>query len=273
MTEETFYTNWTPEQYQTYLKGASALEFVKAYKAQSYQLMDAQPGHKILDVGCGNGDDVRALAQIVGVEGLVTGVDHSQEMIDAANSHEGNVGLSVRFQIGDVQHLDFADDTFDGSRVDRALQHIPDRERALAEMRRVTRPGGWIVAVDPDWETAILDGAPDYALTRRIIDYVGDHVPIHPRSGRQLYALFKQADLVDVYVFPSTIAVTDFDVAAALLMLRPSVQQMIETGEVAEAVGAGWLNRLQEAHDGGHFFGSMTGFTVCGRKSKCRKSK
>lgn len=266
MTEEVFYTNWTPEQYQTYLKGASALEFVQAYKAQSYELMDAKLGDHILDVGCGIGDDVRALAQIVGAEGLVTGIDHNKEMIDAANRHEGNVGLSVRFQIGDVQHLDFADDIFAGSRADRALQHIPDRERALAEMRRVTRPGGWIVAVDPDWETAILDGAPDYALTRRIINYVGDHVPIHPRSGRQLYALFKQADLVDVHVFPSTIAVTDFNVAAALLMLRPSVQQMIEMGEVVEDVGTGWLNHLQAAHDAGRFFGSMTGFTVCGRK-------
>ena len=266
MTEELFYTQWTAEYYQNYLKGISALGFTQAYKQQTYELLRAKPGHHILDVGCGNGDDVRALANIVGQDGLVTGIDHSQEMIASANDHEQNAGLPLKFQVGDVHHLDFADELFDGCRADRVFQHLPDRERALAEMVRVTRPDGWIVAVDPDYETGTIDGSPDLVLTRRIVNYVSDHVPINPWSGRQLYRLFKQAGLVDVHVFPSTIVLTDFNVAAPFLMLRPSVQEMVEKGELSDAVATDWLTHLQAAHDAGQFFSSVTIFLACGRK-------
>jgi ubiquinone/menaquinone biosynthesis C-methylase UbiE len=89
-----------------------------------------------------------------------------------------------------VQALPFADGTFDVCRAARPPEHLPDPGRVLQEMVRVTRPGGWIVMFDFDWDTLIIDH-PDKQTTRAFIQAYSDSIR-NGRIGRQLPRLFKE---------------------------------------------------------------------------------
>src|SRR3954453_14467154 len=140
----------TPGAFVQYLDQLTALESVQRYKQESFQLAGAREGAKLLDIGCGAGDDVRSLAQLVGPAGLVVGLDSSATMVAEAERRAAGTGLPVEFRVGDVYALDWPDASFDGCRADRVFQHLAERDGALAELVRVTRPGGRIAITDPD---------------------------------------------------------------------------------------------------------------------------
>jgi len=109
----------------------------------------------ILDVGCGGGVQTVVLAQHAG---KVTGVDISGDLIEIARkrcAHQNN----VEFLLEDACKLPFPDNTFDGvvSYGDVLSHIIEDYEKALSEMARVVRPGGWITfEVDNKWNLGML---------------------------------------------------------------------------------------------------------------------
>jgi ubiquinone/menaquinone biosynthesis C-methylase UbiE len=118
---------------------------LEAAKQASYAMMRLAPHQKILDVGCGPGTDTIPVAQIVGTRGLVVGVDHDLEMLREADQRAVQAGVSrwVRHHKADAHLLPFRAGAFDACRCERMLQHVADPERVLAEMVRVTKPGGW----------------------------------------------------------------------------------------------------------------------------------
>lgn len=129
------------------------------YKLETYRLLGLQPGNSVLDVGCGTGADVIALAEILqkvgGGAGRAIGVDVSETMVTAARhrwaqlrtsesftAREKENSVTVEFHKGDVQHLSrFDAASFDACRSDRALQHVPNPTAAVQEMVRVVKPG------------------------------------------------------------------------------------------------------------------------------------
>jgi SAM-dependent methyltransferase len=101
---------------------------------------------RILDVGCGTGNLTRALGA---AKAVVTGIDLSASYIAYARQHTSDSG--VTFEVGDAEHLPYSDGTFDRSLSMLALDTMPQAARALAEMRRVTRPGGTVAALVNDF--------------------------------------------------------------------------------------------------------------------------
>jgi SAM-dependent methyltransferase len=101
------------------------------------------PGMRVLDVACGAGEPAISLATAVGGSGEVVGVDISVEPLKVARGRARKRGLSnLRFQLGDVHALDFADASFDRVTSRLGVMFFADLPRALAEIRRVLRPGG-----------------------------------------------------------------------------------------------------------------------------------
>jgi ubiquinone/menaquinone biosynthesis C-methylase UbiE len=96
-----------------YLDAVSSLDAVQEYKRKTFGLLGAQEGHRVLDIGCGNGDDVQAIAKIVGHDGEAVGIDQSEAMISEAGKRFEDSGLPLKFQVGDAHDLDFANDSFD----------------------------------------------------------------------------------------------------------------------------------------------------------------
>lgn len=101
-------------------------------------VVEARP-RRILEVGCGWGELAAWLARETGAE--VVAVDVSPRMVDLAR------GLGVDARIADVQSLPFETGSFDVAVAAWMLYHVPDLDTAVAELARVLRPGGRLVAV------------------------------------------------------------------------------------------------------------------------------
>jgi ubiquinone/menaquinone biosynthesis C-methylase UbiE len=138
------------ELFVHHLDRISKMEQVQAYKRRTFDLLEVREGSSALDVGCGTGDDARALAERVGATGRVVGLDNSATMIEEARKRVEGLGLPVDYRVGDARRLDFPDASFDACRIDRVLHHLDDPQSAVAELVRVARPGARVVMHEPD---------------------------------------------------------------------------------------------------------------------------
>jgi len=110
------------------------------------ELAAPAPGMLILDLACGPGNLTRRLAPLVTPGGEVVGVDLAPGMIELARE----AGIpNARFEVMDIERLEFADASFDAAVCGHGLQFAPDLARALSEARRVLRPGGRMAASIP----------------------------------------------------------------------------------------------------------------------------
>ena len=118
-----------------------------AADSAAYLLAHLRAGMDLLDVGCGPASITADLAERV-APGRVVALDAAADALEAARATLRERGLSEQVELtsGDVMALPFEDASFDVVHAHQVLQHLADPVGALAEMRRVTRPGG-IVAV------------------------------------------------------------------------------------------------------------------------------
>jgi arsenite methyltransferase len=99
------------------------------------------PGARVLDIGCGTGRLTRWIAARLGPKGSVVGIDPLEERIGVARSHGG------QFEVGRAEELGaFEDASFDAVCLSSVFHWVSDKARALAEIRRVLRPGGRLAA-------------------------------------------------------------------------------------------------------------------------------
>ena len=248
-----------------FLDAEGAKSGMRHAKQRSFDLLEIREGARVLDVGCGPGDDSRALARLVGDGGHVEAVDVDPMMVAEAENRSAGQRLPVTFRVADVYELDYPDGTFDGSRAERTFLHLAHPERALAQMVRVVRTGGKVVVLDRDIETRTID-VPNRAVTRRIVNFWCDSF-LGGWIGRQLPRLFREAGLSDVVIEPVTVVDTDYAAFDAQYNLKRVVQRAQAAGAISPDEGTEWLARLDEVVQAGSFFTSMTNFVVSGRKA------
>lgn len=236
-------------------------------KERSYGLLALAPGASVLEVGCGPATDTLALAELVGIHGRVVGVDFDPEMIMLAKERARAAGLEDRVihQVGEATALPFPDNTFDACRSERVFQHVPDPAAVLAEMIRVTKPGGRLVVFDTDHATVVAD-APDLDIERRLMRVRCDHLFTNPYAGRQLYRLFREAPLQDVTVEPRAMASLDLAFARTAGVLDETETKALVTGVVTAEELEGWRAGLERAAANGTFFCCWTMMLAAGTK-------
>jgi len=170
------------------------------------RLLDPRPGGRLLDAGCGVGEVARALAAAVAPGGEVVAVDASSATVAAAAARDD--GSGVRYEVADVVALPFADGTFDGVRTERVLQHVAEPDAAIAELVRVTRPGGRVCLVDTDWESLAVDGMPADLVASMRAAFAARDTLHHQGIGRTLRRRLVRAGLRDVVAEPVPLAFT-----------------------------------------------------------------
>lgn len=107
---------------------------------------------RVLDVGTGTGALASAL-EVVVKSGEIVGIDPSEAFISYARKNAG--AGRVRFEVGDAQALKFEDASFDQTMALLVMNFIPDYNKAIAEMRRVTRPDGVVSACVWDYNAGM----------------------------------------------------------------------------------------------------------------------
>ena len=121
---------------------------IRANHKRTIKLLGIEDGFHLLELGCGAGHYSHDVFPLVGVGGRVVGLDQSPAFIDVARRRAGEFGMPIEYVVGNIQSIPFPDGTFDGCRVERVLQYVDDPRMAIAEMMRVTKPGGRITCID-----------------------------------------------------------------------------------------------------------------------------
>ncbi len=130
------------------------------------------PGAAAVDLCCGTGDFLLLLADRVGPEGRLVGVDFCRPMLTLAEARLGAVGAAGRVRLleGDVTRLPaLADESFDAATVGFGLRNVADLDAALREACRLLRPGGALASLDLSWPTRGLPGSLALFTLRRIL--------------------------------------------------------------------------------------------------------
>lgn len=130
----------------------------------------------MLDVGCGVGHWGMLLASVMPETVRVTGIDREPSWVQAASERAAARGLDARFSFrqGEAERLPFPDNSFDFTTCQTVLIHLSDPSAVIAEMLRVTKPGGLVAVAEPNnlTESLLLDSISNQASVDEIVELV-----------------------------------------------------------------------------------------------------
>jgi ubiquinone/menaquinone biosynthesis C-methylase UbiE len=137
---------WEETDYDRAFRGSFGRYMTAVESRALARVFPARRASRLLDLGCGHGRFLRWLAPKA--ERLV-GLDRSWRLLDMASAREREdpLGTPATFVWGSAQELPFASDSVDLVTCVRVVQHLPDQDRAYAEIRRVIGPNGSLVLV------------------------------------------------------------------------------------------------------------------------------
>ena len=209
---------------------------VVAQRREVRRLLAPRPGEHIVDIGAGPG----FLAAEMATEGArVVAVDPSASMRELARAR----GVDFAIEDGSAEALPLPDGSVDAAVATQVLEYVPDVPGALAEIRRVVRPGGRVLLLDTDWDSVVWhSGDPD--RTRAVLDAWEEHLA-DPYLPRTLGGALREAGFVEVTpsVWPLFNAGADRNTFSATLVPVIAAFVVGRRG-VTEESARGWVDDL-----------------------------
>lgn len=120
----------------------------RLWKRFAIETCGLRPGEFCLDLAAGTGDLTRLMAKAVGDRGLVVHTDINESMLRIGRDRLLNAGYVLPTMVADAERLPFASRSFDCVTIAFGLRNVTRKEHALAEMRRVLKPGGRAVVLE-----------------------------------------------------------------------------------------------------------------------------
>jgi len=120
----------------------------RVWKRFAVEMSGVRAGSRVLDVASGSGDLAAAFARRVGPGGQVWMTDINAAMLEVGRDKMADRGFMPPLALCDAERLPFPSDTFDCVSVAFGLRNMTHKDRALAEMARVTRPGGRVLVLE-----------------------------------------------------------------------------------------------------------------------------
>lgn len=209
-----------------------------------------ESGVRVLEVGCGSGEFVdRLAAEYSGAE--ILGIDLIDTHLELARKKCGGHGERVRFSVGDALALEFPDDAFDLTVCRHMLQTVTDPAAVLAEMQRVTRPGGRLHVLAEDYGMIqfhpVAPGVDRFFLDGAI--RFGEALGTDLAIGRKTFTILHDLGVRDIavdYVTIDTLRVPRHLFVRMWEAWRDGFSDVIaEHGELTrEQVTAGWESMI-----------------------------
>ncbi|MEO7403267.1 MAG: bifunctional demethylmenaquinone methyltransferase/2-methoxy-6-polyprenyl-1,4-benzoquinol methylase UbiE [Burkholderiales bacterium] len=182
----------------------------RAWKAFAIEQGGVREGSRVLDVAGGSGDLAQALAKRAGTTGQVWLTDINRAMLAVGRDRLIDRGMTLPLAQCDAERLPFPSDYFDCVTVAFGLRNMTRKEAAIAEMRRVLKPGGRLLILEFSKIWQPLDKAYDWYsfkvlpwLGKRVAGdaesyrYLAESIRMHPNQ-ESLKSLMEQSGLEDV---------------------------------------------------------------------------
>ena len=219
-------------------------------------------GARVLEIGCGNGATTKLITKYVGPVQLV-GIDPSPVFLDMAReTFAGEPRVS--FAVGDAVATGQADAFFDLVIAHTVYSHLVDPEGALAEARRVLRPGGQLVIFDGDFATltvALFDGDPLQSAVGAVLH----HMMHAPYIMRRLPALVTAAGFSVQSVEPHGYVQTTSP-NFLLTLLSRGTNAAAYAGEIGQGLVDGFAQEARRRVANGTFYGAILFLSLAARK-------
>lgn len=256
------YKNYSKNQYLSLIA-----KIVSKYKQRTYELMKIRYGDRVLDVGCGPATDTILLAPLVGKNGQVVGVDNDKEQIIQANQKaiDAEVDQWVVHYLADGHQLPFDSNFFNSVRSERVFQYSSRSNQLLQEMIRVTKSGGWVVVFDTDWSTMTVD-TDLIDIEQKIKKFHVEKAIINGYAGRQLYRMFLQSGLQDIYIEMAPTYVTDYQISQQVTWLDLTEKSALEAGVISQQELEKWHTNLEYFDFENKHFAAILQMLVAGCK-------
>lgn len=187
-------------------------------------------------------------------------------MIAEARRRFSQANPRLSFEVCAAEQLPFADATFDRAVIDRTLQHVDNPSMVLREVYRVLRPGGRIVAIEPDWQTVIFDIS-DFDMSFRFASFLAGTFVNTGRVGRSLPRLAREAGFAEAHLSAFNMLLRDYSDAETTFAITPALGSMVSAGAASDAEASRFRQSLLQADSSGRFVACLTIFIYVGTKS------
>ena len=191
----------------------------RLWKRFAIAMADVRPGQRVLDVACGSGDLALAFARRAGPSGQVVMTDINAEMLAVGRDKLLDHGLMAPPALCNGEKLPFPDDTFDCVSIAFGLRNFTDKDKGLAEMARVARPGGRVLVLEfskiwkplarpyDAYSFSVLPWlGKRVAKDEEAYRYLAESIRMHP-DQETLKAMMESAGLVKAQYFNLTMGV------------------------------------------------------------------
>jgi SAM-dependent methyltransferase len=255
-----------PQGYVEHLEKRGRARAQAGLRGRFLRFAKVASGQRVLEVGSGTGIVARDAAALVGPRGRVIGVDPSRVMTEAARRLALPLGFRGRLvhEVGDGARLRFAAGRFDRVFAVTVLLHVQDSDAILADMLRVTRPGGILAVQDQDFGTLTLDH-PDRALSARIMDGVVGRMYPDPWSGRTLFGRLSRLGLGRVRLFVDVFKDTTLEPYTHAMLTRRALNA-VRLGLASASAAARWMATVERLAASGQFAFTLNYFAARGVK-------
>src|SRR5215203_148263 len=242
-------------------KAARALERiyssadVVAQRKATLERLALRSGESVIDIGCGPGFLCDEMAEAVGENGRVLGVDISDDLLTVAR--ERNARSRLTYEHGDAERLDQPEASFDVAVSVQTLEFLNDPDRAIAEMFRVLKPGGRALILNTDWDrVAWYASDPDrMARVRRAWEA---HCA-HPRLPQTLVTRLRRAGFTIAALSTFPIVNTRLEPGTYSHGLLELMRDFLQAQGTVEALElAAWATDLDALTAKGSYFFSTT---------------
>ena len=250
------------------------LERRNAGNSAAYLLPLLEPGMKLLDLGCGPGTITMGLAEAVN-PGKVHGIDMEESQILLAQAAaEASKHTNAIFHVGNALSLPFEDDTFDVVHAHAVIMHIPDTVGAVAEARRVLKPGGIFASRDLIGESTFFEPWPEglreaWVTFNQLMRGNG----AHPEIGKEMKGVMLEGGFCDIRCsasFDSYGTPADLDFFYGFIIDWFFSEQIIETvsglGIATRERFDFWRRELDHWRESPSAFGALAFGECVGRK-------